>query len=342
MISWLIVPALQATRTPVSSTLVLLLAILVLAGLVAGVVAALALMSGGRRRVVSPPPSTAASMPRPSSPVGMPDATLMQPGPAAGWQLVATSGQDAGRIYPLGAYAQIGRSADNAVQISDALASRAHAALEWQGNGYTLRDLGSTNGTILNGMRVVQPVPLRAGDVIQIGSTRLTLATAQPVPNAPGALPHNWATPEAAVQAPSPIPQPSAERGGCLTVRVFLYLVGWFVLWSLIALGLLLFTNEPMAVAGVGLAALISLIFMVRSLSDSWQGRIVDLRLEKEYVPGDEDEPGDWEEQLYAYVQEAGRRKPRKIRAESGWQVGDWLEKRRGETCIRVRRGASM
>lgn len=334
---WLTIPALQATRPPVPSTLLLLLAILALAGLVAGVVAALALMSGGRRRV-STLPSPAAGMQRPSSPVGIPDATLMQPGPAAEWQLVATSGQDAGRMYPLGTYAQIGRSADNTIQLNDTLASRAHAVLEWQGNGYTLRDLGSTNGTTLNGIRVVQPVPLRAGDVIQIGSTRLTLATVQPAPNAPSALPHNWATPEAAVQAQSPVTQPSAERGGCLTVRVCLYLVGWFVVWSLIALGLFFFTNEPLALVGVGLGALLSLIFMVHSLSDSWQGRIVDLRVEKEYVPGDEDEPGGWEEQLYAYIQEPGRRKPRKIRAASGWQVGDWLEKRRGETNIRVRR----
>jgi hypothetical protein len=127
------------------------------------------------------------------------------------------------------------------------------------------------------------------------------------------------------------------EQGGCLTFKVLLYFVVWFVLFAILAAAVYLFTKEPLAAAGVGLAALLSLVFMVRSLSESWSGQIVDIRTERVYVPGDEDSPGEWEEQVFAYVQQPGRHQLRKIRAMGGWQVGDWLEKRRGETHIRVR-----
>ncbi|MFN3373498.1 MAG: FHA domain-containing protein, partial [Chloroflexus sp.] len=51
--------------------------------------------------------------------------------------------------------------------------SRFHAQLDRTPGGVVLRDMGSTNGTFVNGQRVTMPVSLKAGDVIQIGAFKL-------------------------------------------------------------------------------------------------------------------------------------------------------------------------
>ncbi len=53
--------------------------------------------------------------------------------------------------------------------------SRQHAAIEFSGTGFRLRDLGSTNGTLLNG-QAVQSAELRHGDRFEIGGQTFVLA----------------------------------------------------------------------------------------------------------------------------------------------------------------------
>lgn len=65
----------------------------------------------------------------------------------------------------------IGREAGNDIIINDAQVSRHHARLTLQGNAYVLEDLGSTNGTFVNGRRVSGPVTLSAGDMVGLGDT---------------------------------------------------------------------------------------------------------------------------------------------------------------------------
>jgi hypothetical protein len=65
----------------------------------------------------------------------------------------------------------LGRSPDADVLLDDAYASEFHMRLVAQENGLVLHDLGSTNGTYLNGRRVTAPVNLRRGDTIQVGKT---------------------------------------------------------------------------------------------------------------------------------------------------------------------------
>ncbi|MEW5719905.1 MAG: FHA domain-containing protein [Chloroflexota bacterium] len=68
----------------------------------------------------------------------------------------------------------LGRSEKCAVYIADARASRRHAQIAWDGETSTLTDLGSANGTFLNGRRIATPETLRDGDEIIVASAVFT------------------------------------------------------------------------------------------------------------------------------------------------------------------------
>jgi predicted component of type VI protein secretion system len=68
----------------------------------------------------------------------------------------------------------IGRGSDNVVVIEeDDTVSRYHLVLKPVGNNWDVRDVGSANGTLLNGERLTHEVILRNGDELRIGNTRL-------------------------------------------------------------------------------------------------------------------------------------------------------------------------
>jgi len=67
----------------------------------------------------------------------------------------------------------IGRDPSNDLVLSDSMVSRRHAILEHRDNQYILRDNNSSNGTMVNGDRVDIEKPLRDGDLVAIGSSRL-------------------------------------------------------------------------------------------------------------------------------------------------------------------------
>src|SRR6266850_686211 len=76
--------------------------------------------------------------------------------------------------FPLGRLRiTIGRSARNDLCIPDPFASRVHAEVRREGDGYLLQDLGSANGTLYNGSNVEGVVPLTSGGRIQIGETEI-------------------------------------------------------------------------------------------------------------------------------------------------------------------------
>ncbi|MBK7453615.1 MAG: FHA domain-containing protein [Anaerolineales bacterium] len=86
------------------------------------------------------------------------------------FQFVMRSGPTPGIIFPLeGDQIHIGRDASNGVAINDAEISRKHSRLSFQGGKYVLEDLGSTNGTFVNGQRLAGPVVLKPGDVVSLG-----------------------------------------------------------------------------------------------------------------------------------------------------------------------------
>ncbi|GAA2512215.1 DUF3662 and FHA domain-containing protein [Pilimelia columellifera subsp. columellifera] len=106
------------------------------------------------------------------------DEAPYQPYDAGGYQQPAAPaarllGAD-GRSYPLQPGSTvIGRGDQANMRLPDVGISRRHARLDYDGNQAVLTDLGSTNGTTVNGQRV-SAVSLNPGDIIQLGTTTLT------------------------------------------------------------------------------------------------------------------------------------------------------------------------
>ncbi len=151
------------------------------------------------------------------------------------YQLVMRTGPTPGRIYPLDQdEIHIGRDISNDVVISDAEVSRHHARLIAQGNSYVLEDQGSTNGTFVDGQRLMGPHLMHPGEVILFGEN-VSLAfepgvfdpdatRAAHIPVEPQYRVERWPepeTPEAPVIPPPPVstyeapaaaPQPAVQR----------------------------------------------------------------------------------------------------------------------------------
>lgn len=77
------------------------------------------------------------------------------------------------RVLPLeqGRQVTFGRHDTATVVLTDPYASDFHARIDANGDGWTIVDEGSTNGTYLNQVRLTAPTPLRAGDQISFGRT---------------------------------------------------------------------------------------------------------------------------------------------------------------------------
>jgi pSer/pThr/pTyr-binding forkhead associated (FHA) protein len=76
-----------------------------------------------------------------------------------------------GREFEVSDVMVMGRSSETDVVIDDPYASDFHLRLVSQENGMMLHDLGSTNGTYVNGRRASAPTELKRGDTIQVGKT---------------------------------------------------------------------------------------------------------------------------------------------------------------------------
>jgi ribosomal protein L40E len=88
--------------------------------------------------------------------------------------VVRSGGGRAGETFPLeGDRVTVGRSPDCEIFLDDVTVSRKHAALTKDGNGFSIQDEGSLNGTFVNKKRV-EGAQLEDGDEIQIGKYRLT------------------------------------------------------------------------------------------------------------------------------------------------------------------------
>ena len=101
-------------------------------------------------------------------------------GPSTGRLVVVKSADlDEGQDYELdSAQLTIGRGGQNDIAIrTDEYASARHARFEPRKDGVWVQDLGSTNGTFLNGARLDHPRRLTEGDIVRVGETDLRYET---------------------------------------------------------------------------------------------------------------------------------------------------------------------
>jgi hypothetical protein len=90
----------------------------------------------------------------------------------SGPRLVAMGGAYLGQVFPIQGAAIIGRDASNPIPLDrDTTASRRHAQITDQGGIYRIQDLGSSNGTYVNGAKITE-TQLSPGDEVAIGGTR--------------------------------------------------------------------------------------------------------------------------------------------------------------------------
>jgi ABC-2 type transport system ATP-binding protein len=121
------------------------------------------------------PPEPAA--PEPASPPS-PQVTRAREIPTL-QALIFVAGQEAGTELPVGDQLVVGRDpgAADVVLDQDPDVSRRHAAFSAAGAGLIVQDLGSTNGTFVNGHRLEQAVTLSTGDRVQVGETAIEVRT---------------------------------------------------------------------------------------------------------------------------------------------------------------------
>jgi pSer/pThr/pTyr-binding forkhead associated (FHA) protein len=89
-------------------------------------------------------------------------------------RVASAAGLRAGSAYDLSEGALLGRGDGADIRLEDTFASSSHARLVAQGDVIVLEDLGSTNGTFLNGEPLRGPQPLHVGDSIRIGDSEFT------------------------------------------------------------------------------------------------------------------------------------------------------------------------
>ena len=106
----------------------------------------------------------------------------------------------------------MGATASNSVAINDAEISRKHSRLSFQGGKYVLEDLGSTNGTFVNGQRLAGPVVLKPGDVVSLGEQIVLMYDA--INMDPGAT---IASPRQAARIAPPPVQSASATSPCST-----------------------------------------------------------------------------------------------------------------------------
>jgi hypothetical protein len=86
-------------------------------------------------------------------------------------EVIAAMGHEPGEEFPLNGGITMGRAASSEVTVDDPFASAAHARIFPHGQFMYIEDMGSTNGTFLNGRQLRKPEQLRVADVVRIGDT---------------------------------------------------------------------------------------------------------------------------------------------------------------------------
>jgi pSer/pThr/pTyr-binding forkhead associated (FHA) protein len=174
---------------------------------------------------------------------------------SSSFRLIERSGPNPGEIFELTKdIITMGRDVTNDVVLADPEVSRQHARINRTPGGYVLEDLGSTNGSFVNGERLVAPRVLNPGDLVGLGedvtltfeatageAAATVMADSDQAPaqaQAPPPPPQRQPTPPAQAAAPPPAPLEEEGEGrrrwilagcGCLVLLVVCVGVIWFM-----------------------------------------------------------------------------------------------------------------
>jgi predicted component of type VI protein secretion system len=135
----------------------------------------------------------------------------------AQFRFVMRSGPVVGKVFPLEAQEiSIGRETTNMIVINDVQISRRHARMELRGPTYVIQDLGSTNGTFVNGIRISGMQVLTPGDAVTFGEGIVLTYESTTDLNATllSSMP-----PQTVVQRPAPAPTPAPTPAAPPTFR---------------------------------------------------------------------------------------------------------------------------
>ena len=125
-------------------------------------------------------------------------------------RLRVVSGPNAGQTVDVEQEIVIGRE-DTDIAIDDDEMSRRHAVVRRHANRLQVEDLGSTNGTFVDGTRIAEPTLLGGGAEIKVGTTVLVVEGVLPVSDSSGDIaPRNVTRVSRAVPEGAPPPPPAA------------------------------------------------------------------------------------------------------------------------------------
>lgn len=132
--------------------------------------------------------------------------------PSSDFRMIVRTGPNPGTVFELTKEVSlIGRDVTNDVVVGDAEVSRQHSRITRTPGGYVLEDLGSTNGTFVNGERLVAPRVMNPGDLVALGET-VSLTFDATSPEAAATVAQPAAAVEPAMKAPLAAAQPAAAQ----------------------------------------------------------------------------------------------------------------------------------
>ncbi|MBI4510378.1 MAG: FHA domain-containing protein [Deltaproteobacteria bacterium] len=166
-------------------------------------------------------------------------------------RLVVTSGRDEGRTFALPeGDTGLGRGVDNDFVLTDLAVSRHHVRLRCVKGRVLVQDLGSGNGTLLNGSEVTGETPVRNGDILELGKTRVQVECEEGQEESEPPI-TSWAPgyPSGHPPVPDPLPvtapAPKIDLGEGRRKALVRYSLSVIVLAFLIGGGMFLQSRQP-------------------------------------------------------------------------------------------------
>jgi pSer/pThr/pTyr-binding forkhead associated (FHA) protein len=194
--------------------------------------------------------------------------------------VVIQQGAGTGTEHPVDGELTVGREQGAGLVVDDPGVSRLHARFTTERDRVAVEDLGSSNGTFVNGERISGPVELGAGDEVQLGGTVLSVegagATALMPPGADPTAEHPGPAPAPAQPPPAKRPAPKrlaphpSERGN-IPALIAVFLGPLSILLLLFSSGAAFFVSLPCAVGAIVLGT-IGIRNVDRGRADSHRG----------------------------------------------------------------------